>query len=276
MHNVITQQTIKTTKNILLQNYYTPSSLVSSIPYKNYFVINLLHSEIYPLKQWVHDDSHSPKYQKFKTDRLPVNCYPRAYCVSSCGAPMPYMYDNSWGKGKCQCKVCDQTFVTGEKVTLPLRLIYPYCGRKVVRVKDCKRFVIHKYVNQKCSYYLDNKRKLLKDLPKNQLYKYKLHYLYREFVIDLFKMDTNLLQKNVSSLQFRKESSHIMGLCLTYAVNLGLSLKSRALFGLLLTSSLAWLSVIVSPTTVAYELVSLPCAWRSASWRSCLITSNSS
>ena len=25
-----------------------------------------------PLKQWAHDDSHSPKYQKFKTDRLPV------------------------------------------------------------------------------------------------------------------------------------------------------------------------------------------------------------
>ena len=25
-----------------------------------------------PLKQWAFDDSHSPKYQKFKTDELPV------------------------------------------------------------------------------------------------------------------------------------------------------------------------------------------------------------
>ncbi len=25
-----------------------------------------------PLKQWAHDDTHSPKYQKFKTDKLPV------------------------------------------------------------------------------------------------------------------------------------------------------------------------------------------------------------
>ena len=25
-----------------------------------------------PLKQWAFDDSHSPKYQKFKTDKLPT------------------------------------------------------------------------------------------------------------------------------------------------------------------------------------------------------------
>lgn len=25
-----------------------------------------------PLRQWDFDDSHSPKYQKFKTDKLPV------------------------------------------------------------------------------------------------------------------------------------------------------------------------------------------------------------
>ena len=28
--------------------------------------------QIYPLKQWAFDDSHSPKYQKFKVDELPV------------------------------------------------------------------------------------------------------------------------------------------------------------------------------------------------------------
>ena len=214
-----------------------------------------------PLKQWAHDDSNSPKYQKFKTDRLPIiikfekqdyrflleyykwkygkewtpvkrrkpTSIPEHTVCPRCGAPMPYLYDNNGGKGECQCKVCGQTFVTGEKATSPLRLICPYCGRELVRVKDRKNFVIHKCVNKKCSYYLDNKRKLPKDLPGNQLYKYKLHYLYREFVIDFFKMDMNSLPKNASSLQFRKESSHIMGLCLTYAVNLGLSLRKTAL-----------------------------------------------
>lgn len=28
-----------------------------------------------PLRQWAHDDSHSPKYQKFKVDRLPRIVY---------------------------------------------------------------------------------------------------------------------------------------------------------------------------------------------------------
>ena len=36
----------------------------------NYWLINFICRYI-PLKQWAHDDSHSPKYQKFKTDQLP-------------------------------------------------------------------------------------------------------------------------------------------------------------------------------------------------------------
>ena len=32
----------------------------------------LLLCKFIPLKQWAHDDTHSPKYQKFKTDRLPA------------------------------------------------------------------------------------------------------------------------------------------------------------------------------------------------------------
>lgn len=214
-----------------------------------------------PLKQWTHDDSHSPKYQKFKTDRLPViikfekqdyrfllayykwrygielppvkrrkaTAIPEATICPRCGAPLPYLYDNNGGKGECQCKVCGQTFVTGEKATSSLRLICPYCGHALTRVKDRKHFIIHKCVNPKCRYYLDNRRKLPKDLPKSDRNSYKLHYLYREFTLDFFKMDMNSLPDNASSLKFRKESAHIMGLCLTYAVNLGLSLRKTAL-----------------------------------------------
>ena len=32
----------------------------------------LLLCKYIPLRQWAHDDTHSPKYQKFKTDKLPV------------------------------------------------------------------------------------------------------------------------------------------------------------------------------------------------------------
>lgn len=66
---------------------------------------------------------------------------------------------------------------------------------------------------------------LNEDYGKN---KYKLHYLYREFTVDFFRMDLDSLPKNASSLKFSKHNAHIMSLCLTMHVNLGLSLRKTA------------------------------------------------
>ena len=95
-----------------------------------------------PLKQWAFDDSHSPKYQKFKIDKLPVikpfirqdwqflleyyqwkygkpvkpvqrrhgKSIPEDTICPLCGAPHHYIYDNNGGNGQYQCKVCGQTF----------------------------------------------------------------------------------------------------------------------------------------------------------------------
>ena len=41
-------------------------------------------------------------------------------------------------------------------------------------------------------------------------------------------MDLNSLPKNASSLKFSKFDQHVMGLCLSYKVNLGLSLRKTA------------------------------------------------
>lgn len=60
-------------------------------------------------------------------------------------------------------------------------------------------------------------------------HKYKLHYIYREFLIDFFRMDLNSLPKNASSLRFSKHNQHVMSLCLTYRVNLGLSLRKTCM-----------------------------------------------
>ena len=59
-------------------------------------------------------------------------------------------------------------------------------------------------------------------------YNFILHYIYREFQIDFFKMDLNSLPKNASSLKFSKFDQNVMGLCLSYKVNLGLSLRKTA------------------------------------------------
>ena len=120
-----------------------------------------------PLKQWAFDDSHSPKYQKFKIDKLPViktfikqdwqfllEYYQWKYgkpvkpvqrrngkSISEdtvcplCGAPHHYIYDNNGGNGQYQCKVCGQTFCSGEVVTTPFRLTCPHCGNTLVPKK---------------------------------------------------------------------------------------------------------------------------------------------
>ena len=97
----------------------------------------------------------------------------------------------------------------------------------LVPKKNRKHFIVHKCVNPKCPYYISNlknvdKTDLKKDYGKN---KYKLHYIYREFTLDFFKMDLNSLPKNASSLKFSKFDSNVMGLCLTMHVNLGMSLR---------------------------------------------------
>ena len=215
-----------------------------------------------PLKQWAFDGSHSPKYQKFTTDRLPLlkpfikqdwqflleyylwkygksvrpvqrrngKSIPEDTFCPLCGAPHHYLYDNNGGNGQFQCKVCGQTFVTGEVVTSPLRFVCPYCGHSLVPKKDRKFFRIHKCVNPRCSFYLHNlsrvdKDHLHEDYGKN---KYKLHYLYREFTVDFFRMDLDSLPENSSSLKFSKHNAHIMSLCLTMHVNLQLSLRKTA------------------------------------------------
>ena len=45
--------------------------LIQYLYQQNCWLLNFICRYI-PLKQWAFDDSHSPKYQKFKTDELPV------------------------------------------------------------------------------------------------------------------------------------------------------------------------------------------------------------
>lgn len=239
--------------------------LIQYLYQQNIWLINFICRYI-PLKQWAFDDSHSPKYQKLKIDKLPIihkadliepwdytdymaylkwrypNDKPitpvqrRSECdigddckCPRCNAPKIYLYKNNGSKGQLQCKVCQSLFSPEDKNS-PLKLRCPYCANSLVPKKDRKHFIVHKCTNPKCPYYLQNLRKVSKedlvdDYGKN---KYKLHYIYREFTIDFFKMDITTLPKNASSLKFSKNNAYIMSLCLTYRVNLGLSLRKTA------------------------------------------------
>lgn len=238
-------------------------SVIQYLYQQNCWLISFICRYI-PLKQWAFDDSHSPKYQKFKVDVLPKvqiiqhewnwqllipylehrylikikpvsrrkECdIPKNCSCPSCGAPQPYLYRNNGKAGQLKCKVCNSNFSPDEnRFAKQFTLHCPHCGKALVAKKERKHFVLHKCVNPKCPYYLHNLKKvdeqdLKEDYGKN---KYKLHYIYREFTIDFFSMDLNSLPKNASSLKFSKHNAHVMSLCLTLHVNLGLSLRKTS------------------------------------------------
>ena len=210
------------------------------------------------------DDSlFSPKYNKLKVDKLPIihvpekkdykqlleqyikehgkplkpiksrgkNPVPDDVHCPCCNAPHIYIYDNTGGRGQFSCKICSTNFSRHNWIDNPIELHCPHCGHALSLEKKRKLFNIHKCRNNNCSYYQNSLKALSKDdieEYKNNPEKFKLHYIYREFKIDFFKVDLYSLPKNASTLQFRKFSPHIMGLALTYLINCGMSTRATA------------------------------------------------
>ena len=216
-----------------------------------------------PLKSSKYDIT-SPKYKKLTVDKLPIikifenldykqllvnyktthgkdkmpvksrgkNPVSPATVCPSCGAPHIYIYDNTGGRGQLWCKICDLHFNQNKVDFKTEAFLCPFCGQALSKKKERKNFYIHKCVNKKCGFYLNSLTKLsLAELEeyKKDKHKFKLHYIYREFTTDFFDIDLSSMPKGATSLNFRNFSPHVMGLCLTYNVNLGLSTRKTAL-----------------------------------------------
>ena len=171
------------------------------------------------------DDSlFSPKYNKLKVDKLPLikvpekkdykqllnqylkehdkplqpiksrgkNPVPNDVHCPCCNAPHTYIYDNTGGRGQFLCKVCDSIFNRQNYIDNPPELCCPHCGKALELKKKRKLFNIHKCTNPNCSHYQNSLNSLSKDsLAEYQAKpeKFKLHYIYREFKLDFFKVD---------------------------------------------------------------------------------------
>jgi putative transposase len=152
-----------------------------------------------------------------------------------CGAPYEYIYDNSGGRGQFGCKVCHSTFFLNETYLEKLMLKCPHCGKPLQKKRDRKQFFVYTCVNKSCPFYIHNLTSMSKDekadFEKNP-YKYKLHYYYRVFNIELDSLKEDPQKPSAVDLSRIRKAKHLLGLVLTYHINYGLSTRK--------TSSILW------------------------------------
>jgi transcription elongation factor Elf1 len=153
---------------------------------------------------------------------------PESISCPFCGAPHSYIYDNSGGRGQFLCKVCHSNFFHVDTVIRPSSFYCPHCGNLLSKRKERKGFNVHKCMSYNCSFYKHSLASLSdEDKIEYEQHptRFKLHYIYREFTTDFFAMDLKSLPDGAVNFNFRKFSPHILGLCLTYVVNCGLSTR---------------------------------------------------
>jgi len=148
-----------------------------------------------------------------------------------CGAPKDYIYDNTGKQNQFQCKVC--SFIFSNHKVKDVILKCPHCKHTLSLRASREDFDVYVCQNKKCSFYLNNKSslndhdmKLYKEHPE----KIKLKYIYRKFNIDFptLRKDYCEFVKSPINLSRAYYSQYIIGLCLTYHINYGLSYRQTA------------------------------------------------
>ena len=150
-----------------------------------------------------------------------------------CGAPKDYLYDNNGKQQQFECKVCSYIFSLNPNKQKDVVLKCPHCKYQLSLYHHREDFDVYRCPNNKCPFYLKNKNSLnAHDLRfyKSNPEKIKLHYIYRKFNIELPTLSKDYRDFIKSPIDISKaySSQYIIGLCLTYHVNYGLSYRQTA------------------------------------------------
>lgn len=150
-----------------------------------------------------------------------------------CGAPKDYLYDNNGKQQQFECKVCSYIFSLNHNKQKDVVLKCPHCKYQLSLYHHREEFDVYRCPNSKCPFYLKNKNSLNAHdlrLYKNNPEKIKLHYIYRKFNIELPTLSKDYRDFIKSPIDISKaySSKYIIGLCLTYHVNYGLSYRQTA------------------------------------------------
>lgn len=139
----------------------------------------------------------------FIAKNIPLRTKPSDVHCPCCNAPHNYIYDNTGGRGQFLCKICSTRFNRENYISNPIELSCPHCGKALVLKKTRKNFRIHKCVNPNCSYFKSSLHSLSNEKLleyQDNSHKFKLHYIYREFTTNFFKVDLYSLPKGASNL----------------------------------------------------------------------------
>lgn len=150
-----------------------------------------------------------------------------------CGAPKEYLYDNTGKQNQFECKVCSYIFSTNPTKDKDVILKCPHC-RHILDLRVSREdFDVYKCPNNNCPFYLNNKNSLNAhelNIYKNNPTKIKLRYVYRKFNIDFPSLQKDYREFIQSPIDLSRaySSQYIIGLCLTYHVNYGMSYRQTA------------------------------------------------
>ena len=175
-------------------------------------------------KQLIKDNNIKPvKPRNGKSITIDIHC-------PCCGAHKDYLYDNTGKQNQFICKVCSYIFSLDKKSDKDIVLKCPHCTNVLDHRISRSDFDVYFCRNPKCSYYLNNLASLTltdkKKFEENPTL-FKLHYVYRKFNIDFPKLQKDYREFIKSPIDISRaySSRYIIGLCLTYHVNYGLSYR---------------------------------------------------
>ena len=176
-------------------------------------------------KQLIKDNNIKP-IKRRKDITVDIKC-------PCCGAPKEYLYDNNGKQTQFECKVCSLVFSNNPHKQNDVVLRCPHCRNALSLKHQRTDFDVYFCRNPKCKYYLNNLASLtLTDKKKleNNPSLFKLHYVYRKFNIELPELtkDYREFVKTPVDLSKIYSSQYVLGLCLTYHVNYGLSYRQTA------------------------------------------------
>lgn len=150
-----------------------------------------------------------------------------------CSAPKDYLYDNNGKGNQFECKCCSHIFSTNPNPFKDVVLKCPHCQYQLSLRQQRNDFNVYVCFNKNCSYYLKNKNSMnaldQEKFKKNPTL-FKLHYIYRAFHVDAPTLSKDFRDFLRTPIDINKayHSWHVIGLCLTYHVNYGLSYRQTA------------------------------------------------